>query len=53
MTAIDTPIPLSSPRPRIVPNAYVLLSNWRYIEHSILRMIAGWGRNAGRAAFVR
>src|SRR5688572_32380431 len=37
----------SSARPRIVPNAYVLLSNWRYLEHSILRMIAGWGRNAG------
>jgi hypothetical protein len=25
----------------------VLLSNWRYIEYSILRMIAGWGRFAG------
>ena len=37
----------SSIRPRIVPSAYVLLSNWRYLEHSILRMIAGWGRNAG------
>jgi hypothetical protein len=42
-----TAIPLKSARPRIVPNAYVLLSNWRYIEHSILRMIAGWGRSAG------
>jgi hypothetical protein len=40
-------VPVSSTRPRIVPNAYVLLSNWRYIEHSILRMVAGWGRNAG------
>ncbi len=34
-------------RPRIVPNAYVTLSNWRYVEHSILRIIAGWGRSAG------
>jgi hypothetical protein len=34
-------------RPRIVPNAYVLLSNWRYLEYSILRIIAGWGRSAG------
>src|SRR6478672_4826311 len=34
-------------RPRIVPPAFVLLSNWRYIEYSILRMIAGWGRWAG------
>lgn len=42
-----TAIPLTTNRPRIVPNAYVLLSNWRYIEHSILRMIAGWGRHAG------
>jgi hypothetical protein len=36
----------SSSRPRIVPGAYVLLSNWRYIEYSILRIIAGWGRSA-------
>src|SRR6476469_8044354 len=36
-----------SSRPRIVPNAYVLLSNWRYLEYSVLRMIAGWGRSAG------
>jgi len=36
-----------SSRPRIVPDAFVLLSNWRYIEYSILRMIAGWGRCAG------
>ena len=34
-------------RPRIVPNAFVLLSNWRYLEYSILRIIAGWGRSAG------
>ena len=37
----------TSTRPRIVPNAFVLLSNWRYLEYSILRIIAGWGRNAG------
>jgi hypothetical protein len=36
----------STSRPRIVPNAYVLLSNWRYLEHSALRIIAGWGRCA-------
>ena len=36
-----------SSRPRIIPDAYVLLSNWRYIEYSILRIIAGWGRCAG------
>jgi len=34
-------------RPGIVPNSYVLLSNWRYLEYSILRIIAGWGRCAG------
>jgi hypothetical protein len=34
-------------RPRIVPDAYVLLSNWRYLEYSVLRIIAGWGRCAG------
>jgi hypothetical protein len=34
-------------RPRIIPQVYVLLSNWRFIEHSILRIIAGWGRCAG------
>ena len=38
---------LTPSRPRIVPNAYVLLSNWRYLEYSTLRMIAGWGRCAG------
>jgi hypothetical protein len=36
-----------SSRPRIIPDAYVLLSNWRYLEYSILRIIAGWGRSAG------
>jgi hypothetical protein len=30
-----------------VPDAFVLLSNWRYIEHSALRIVAGWGRSAG------
>jgi hypothetical protein len=40
-------MPRSSSRPRIIPDAYVLLSNWRYIEYSILRIIAGWGRCAG------
>ena len=44
MTAIATP---TSKRPRIVPNAFVLLSNWRYLEYSVLRIIAGWGRSAG------
>jgi hypothetical protein len=33
--------------PRIVPSAFVLLSNWRFIEFSILRIIAAWGRCAG------
>ena len=37
----------TSTRPRIIPNAYVLLSNWRYLEYSVLRIIAGWGRSAG------
>lgn len=37
----------SKARPKIMPNAYVLLSNWRYVEHGILRIIAGWGRCAG------
>ncbi|MEI8198410.1 MAG: hypothetical protein WCI73_21165, partial [Phycisphaerae bacterium] len=35
-----------SRRPRIVPDAYVVLSNWRYLEYSILRILAAWGRNA-------
>jgi hypothetical protein len=34
-------------RPRIVPNAFVLLSNWRYLEYSALRIIAAHGRCAG------
>jgi hypothetical protein len=38
---------MTTHRPRIVPDAYVLLSNWRYLEYSVLRMIAGWGRCAG------
>ena len=38
--------PVAPKRPRIVPNAYVLLANWRYIEHALLRIIAGWGRSA-------
>jgi hypothetical protein len=33
-------------RPAIVPDAYVLLSNWRYLEHSLMRILAGWGRSA-------
>ena len=33
-------------RPRIIPDAYVLLSNWRYVEFSLLRIIAAWGRCA-------
>ncbi|MEI8195185.1 MAG: hypothetical protein WCI73_04685 [Phycisphaerae bacterium] len=43
------PAPLDSPsshRPRIIPDAYILLSNWRYLEYSILRILAGWGRCA-------
>src|SRR6266542_2329536 len=39
--------PATSSRPRIIPNAFVLLSNWRYLEYSALRIIAGWGRCAG------
>src|SRR5258708_2865051 len=34
-------------RPRIVPNAFPLLANWRYVEYSLLRIVAGWGRCAG------
>jgi hypothetical protein len=34
-------------RPRIIPDAFVRLSNWRYLEYSALRIIAGWGRCAG------
>jgi hypothetical protein len=40
-------MPQTPSRPRIIPNAYVLLSNWRYMEYSVLRMITGWGRGAG------
>jgi len=34
-------------RPAIIPDAYRLLSGWCYLEHSLLRMWAGWGRSAG------
>src|SRR4051812_45987453 len=45
---MTTPTITTTPsRPRIVPHAYVLLSNWRYLEYSALRIIAGWGRCAG------
>ncbi len=40
-------IATASSRPRIVPDAYVRLSNWRYLEYSLLRIIAAWGRCAG------
>ena len=33
-------------RPAIVPDAYRLLSGWCYVEHSLLRIWAGWGRHA-------
>jgi hypothetical protein len=33
-------------QPRIIPPAYRLLSNWRYLEYSLLRILAGWGRGA-------
>jgi len=29
-----------------VADACVLLAGWRYVEHSVLRIIAGWGRSA-------
>ncbi|MCC6580551.1 MAG: hypothetical protein IT440_08925 [Phycisphaeraceae bacterium] len=35
-----------APRPRIVPDIYPLLSQWRYVEESVLRILAGWGRCA-------
>jgi hypothetical protein len=48
MSSLAIPTINANPsRPRIVPNAYVLLSNWRYLEYSALRIIAGWGRSAG------
>jgi len=34
-------------RPAIIPNVYRLLSSWCYLEYSLLRMWAGWGRYAG------
>jgi hypothetical protein len=37
---------LPQPRARIIPDIYLLLAAWRYVEHSILRLIAGWGRLA-------
>jgi hypothetical protein len=36
----------SSQQPRIVPPGYLLLASWRYLEYSILRILAGWGRAA-------
>jgi hypothetical protein len=36
-----------SRQPRIIPPAYLLLSHWRYVEYSLLRILAGWGRSAG------
>ena len=44
--AIASLAPPGPRRPRIVPDAYVLLANWRYVEHALLRVIAGWGRSA-------
>ena len=34
-------------RPRIVPNAYVLLAGWRYLEESLHRILCAWGWSAG------
>jgi len=36
----------SESRPAIVPDCYRLLSGWCYMEHSLLRIWAGWGRSA-------
>jgi len=39
--------PDAAARPAIIPDAYRLLSGWCYLEHSLLRVWAGWGRHAG------
>ncbi len=38
---------LTSNRRGLTPDASPLLAAWQYMEYSILRIIAGWGRSAG------
>jgi len=38
--------PAAPRKPRIVPDAYQLLANWRYVEYSLFRIICAWGRQA-------
>ncbi|HEX5323352.1 MAG TPA: hypothetical protein VFW40_06160, partial [Capsulimonadaceae bacterium] len=38
---------LTSNRRGLTPDAAPLLAAWQYMEYSILRIIAGWGRSAG------
>jgi hypothetical protein len=36
-----------SAKPRLVPASVDTLNVWRYMEYSALRILAGWGRQAG------
>jgi hypothetical protein len=36
-----------SAKPRLVPASVDTLNVWRYMEYSVLRILAGWGRQAG------
>lgn len=38
---------LTSSRRGLTPDAAPLLAAWQYMEHSVLRIIAAWGRSAG------
>ena len=38
---------LTSSRRGLTPDAAPLIAAWQYMEYSVLRMIAGWGRSAG------
>lgn len=38
---------LVSSRGGLTPDAAPLLASWQYVEYSLLRIIAGWGRSAG------
>jgi hypothetical protein len=45
--AIDKPMGIEPSRPRMKTEAAELLSVWQYAEYSAMRVLTGWGREAG------
>lgn len=43
---VTSPAPAEARKARLVPSSVDTLNVWRYMEHSLLRIIAGWGRQA-------